>query len=126
MGNVFFNLGFAVLSFSGVWGNPFGTSFYDTYFLTIGGGLFIGLIASLIAAAAAGFIFPSGTKSVAYAQFTGIYWFLWGSSILLFTKFSSLVGDVGMQMIGMVLIIVIILFIVGITQCELGGFASHE
>lgn len=125
MGNLFFNLGFVVVALTGVWGNPYGTSFYD-YFMNIGSSVFLGVVVALIAAAAAGFIFPSGTKSVAYGLFAGFYWIMWGNTIRIFSSFSTLLGDVGMQMIGLVTVIVIILFIVGITQSELGGFASHE
>jgi len=129
MGNLFFNLGFVVVAFAGVWGNSFGTSFYDVYFTNITSIALVGgtgVIALLIAAATFSFIFPSGTKGVAYGLFSGFYWFMWANTILIFSKFTTILGDVGMQMLGIITVIVVILFIVGITQCELGGFASHE
>jgi len=125
MGNIMFNLGFVIVSLADIWGSSFETTFYD-YFLSIGSALILGVIASLIAAAAAGFIFPSGTKSVIYGLFSGFYWAMWGNTILIFSNFTTILGDVGMQMLGMITIIVVILFVVGITQCEFGGFASHE
>ena len=125
MGNLMFNLGFVIVSFADIWGNSFGTTFYD-YFLAIGSATIIGLITSLVAAAAYGFIFPSGTKAVVYILFSGFYWAMWANTILIFSNFTTILGSVGMQMLGMVTIIVVILFIVGITQCEMGGFASHE
>ena len=129
LGNLCFNLGFVIVSFSGVWGNSFGTTFYDVYFtnpLFIGSALIIGTIGLLVSAATFSFIFPSGTKGAAYTLFTTFYWVMWGNTILIFSKFSMLVGDVGIKMIGMVGIIIIVLFIYGITQCELGGFKSHD
>ena len=125
MGNLCFNLGFVIVSFADIWGNSFGTTFYD-YFTAIGSSVLIGVVGSLIAAAVYSFIFPGGTKAVIYALFTGFYWIMWGNTILIFSNFSTILGDIGMQMLGMITIMVVILFVVGITQCEMGGFASHE
>ena len=129
MGNLFFNLGFVVVTWAGVWGDSFGTWFYDTYFSNITSVALVGgtgVIVLLVAAATFSFIFPSGTKGVAYGLFASFYWLMWGNTILIFSRFATILGDVGMQMLGIITVIVVILFIVGITQCELGGFASHE
>lgn len=124
-----FNLGFVIVTWADIWGSSFDTSFYENYFtnpLYLGSGVLVALVLSLVAAAAAGFIVPSGTKSIVYGLFTGTYWFMWGNTILIFSSFTTILGSIGMQMLGMITIIVVILFIVGITQCEMGGFASHE
>jgi len=130
LGNLCFNLGFVITSFAGIYGNAFGTSFYDVYFSSITSLVFVGLagglIPLLVAAASWSFIFPSGTKGVAYGVFSGFYWIMWGNTILIFSKFSIIVGDTGTKMLGMIGIIVIVLFVFGITQCELGGFRSHD
>jgi len=125
MGNLFLNLGHNVVAYSGAWGEMFGTDFY-TFFITITASIFIGLVGAFIAAASVSYFFPSSTKAAAYIVFSGFFWGIWANTALIFTNFTVLTGNIGILMVSIYAGVGVILFVVGITQSELGGWASHD
>lgn len=126
MGNLFLNLGFVVVSYSGAWGDAFGTDFYTGYFSILGPSIFTGLVVGIVTAAAVSYFFPQSTKVAAYGVFGGLFWTMWTNTTLIFSKFTVLTGSMGVLIVSIYAGIGIVLFVVGIVQSELGGWASHD
>lgn len=125
MAMLLFNITIAVFASTGIWDFGYNAYSYENIATTVGTYTVVAVLASLITAAVASYLFPAGERSAIYIVFSAVYWVLWESTRNIFDSIMQS-NTAGLVLIAVFFAVAVILWLVGLSQMVTGGWASHE